>query len=330
MAGEKEAARSARLQDLLGREGLTVRELDLTAAQLGALLPLLGHAVAETANHAVEISQSGAYREAGVCGEAFGTGGGDGASVRFHPESVGTAVVCAPSESAGHGDHVGDGAGCALEVFTPAGESAHRVRLHAAADRRLAERVARGEFRPDPVSRIPSSWRTSGTAAWPYRPWADVGWEGADQLAQLDEMLTDGGVRRRRRLATGGGAPMSPREIDVTVLPLVLEHLCARGLPVTAAVFASGVMQAAAGRVHAVARAGDRIRVLVGGAVIELDPVAAADALVVNAHGVHGPTAAVELYDGDGACVVAFTQLGMVGTSDHEAWQHLTGSLPAA
>ncbi|GAA2243684.1 hypothetical protein GCM10010232_33380 [Streptomyces amakusaensis] len=284
------------------RRSSTRRPIDARMPELGRCLTLFQYVQAVTGGPVARIDQAGSYAVPSLRGEAFSVLPG---SITLRVD--GDAVV---SASVVRDERTGS---VALHLFDAAGRTAHQGRLLSEGDRLPA-----GLTGPAGVG--------APAAAPPAAPARPPAWERGDQLAQLDAILVDGGLARREAFDR---YPGEHREIDVAVLPSVLEYVCSAGLPIGVAVFGPAAMQACAGRVHVTdqtVRGQVFAAVAESSVVIDLPAVRACH--LVRSTAAHGPTSAIELDDEHGRCVAVITQFGIVGEQVHTAWEHLAASLP--
>lgn len=283
------------------RRNSSVRLIDARMPELARSLTLFRYVQAVTGGPVARIDQVGAYAVPSLRGDAFAVHPGE-IALRLDADGVDTAVVVR-DESTGS---------VALHLLDTDGRTAHQGRLLSDGDRLLAG-LART---------VVAGTRGAGRAASPSVP----AWENGDQLAQLDAILTDGGVARRAAFARYRA---EHQEIEADLVSAILDHVCSVGLPVGVAVFAPSAMQACAGRVHVTDRTLDgRVFAALAESSLEIDLGAVGACHLVRSMAAHGPTSAIELDDADGRCVTVITQFGMVGEQVHGAWEELAGSLP--
>ncbi|WP_271983318.1 hypothetical protein [Pseudoclavibacter terrae] len=324
------------LDRLLASPHTMLRKVALTPEVLACGLVALGAATATTRNEACTVHQIGSYDLPSACGGALMQPSA-WITLRLRPSLLGAAVVAqdeVPTGSRpGAGVRSGPGAGAgalpSLSVFSRDGDLVHRVIVHSEEDAELLFGLGR--------SRGPSDVQLANVR---LSSLGAVGWREGDQLAQLDAMFGEG-ARDRHAALTGRGAGAarevrgagrvgSSRRVDATLVAAVFEHLSSVGLPVCAGVPSSAVLQLSAGRVHLVERVGTLLVVSLGHGVVELDLAAVRSCLLVTSWGPHGPTSTLEVYDARSECVVVLTQLGIVGTGTHRAWEQVLESLPTA
>ncbi|MFG2553918.1 hypothetical protein ACGFWF_28745 [Streptomyces sp. NPDC048581] len=286
------------------RRGDSVRLIDSPMPELARCLTLFQYVQAVTAGPVARIDQAGSYAVPSLRGDAFAVRPGE-IALRLDADGVAAAVV-ARDEGTGS---------VAVRLLDADGRTVHQGRLLSEGDRLLvglAGTVATGSpgtERPSPATEL-------------------AAWENGDQLAQLDAVLTDGGIARRQAFDRYRG---EHRPIDVGVIPSVLDHVCSVGLPIGVAVFAPAAMQACVGRVHVTDRTvGGRVFAAIAESSVEIDLAGVRACHLVRSTAAHGPTSALELDDEDGRCVAVITQFGIVGEQVHAAWEHLAASLPDA
>lgn len=281
----------------------SVRRVDPRTPDFVRCLTLFQYVHAVTGGPVARIEQAGEYAVPGLRGEAFAVRPGS-ITLRVDGDGIASAGV------------VRDEAGgtVSLLLHDTGGRIAHRGQLLSEGDRLLAGLTPVAD--PGPPGGPP--------------PAADSPpWEDGDQLAQLDAILVDGGLARRRAFDRYRG---EHRPVDPAVLPAVLDHLCSAGLPVGVAVFArSAALQACAGRIQVTDRTiGGRLFAAIEESAVEIDLPGVRACRLVRSRAAHGPTSALELDDADGRCVAVLTQFGPVGQRVHEEWEQLTASLPDA
>ncbi|WP_416970433.1 hypothetical protein [Streptomyces sp. 4F14] len=264
---------------------------------LARCLTLFRYVQAVTEGAVARIDQAGSYAVPSLRGEAFSVPPG-AVALRLDGAGVDAAVLVRDEE----------GGAVELRLLDAAGRTVHRGRLLSEGDRLLAglvEGVGTAQGTPSGLRDLP-------------------GWESGDQLAQFDAVLADGGLERH-------AGSHRYRDVDLSVVPAVFEHLCSVGLPVGVAVFVPGVMQACAGPVHVTdVTVGGRLFVALGQGSVEIDLAGVGSCRVVRSAGVHGPTSALELGDVHGRCVAMVTQFGVVGGEAHTAWENISASLPGS
>ena len=287
-----------------GQPGGSVRLIDARMPELARCLTLFQYVQAVTGGPVARIDQAGSYAQPSLRGEAFAVQAGS-IALRLDTDGIDTAVLARD----GGTDSV------TLRLLDAEGRTVHQGRLLSDGDRLLAGLAPT----------IPAGARAAVTSTPPEVP----AWEDGDQLAQLDAVLTEGGLARRAAFDRYEGGEHRPIEVDVVAS--VLDHVCSVGLPIGVAVFAPAAMQACAGRVHVTDRTvGGRVFAALAESSVEIDLTAVRACRLVRSAAAHGPTSALELDDEDGRCVAVITQFGMVGADVHEAWEDLTASLPDA
>lgn len=191
----------------------------------------------------------------------------------------------------------------ALTLASPTGT--HRAYLTPLSDRLVVEALeAAPTADPEPA---------------PGLDWASVNWREADQITHLDDLTP-----ARYRVLPFTGA----RRVDPRVFPHLLTHLADLSLPYTVGVPGGGCLQLHRGPAAMVEHASSHVSVMFGAARYALDPAYVAECWVTQAHGVTGPTSAVELYDHDNRCVTVLTQTGPICPHLSEAWEAIADSLP--
>ncbi|WP_159498711.1 hypothetical protein [Microbacterium sp. 18062] len=290
------AADGARCANCRAGRMLTARRVSAAMDEVLGSLPLLERPAAVTANAVARITQIGVYAAPSRPGEPIHWAEGR-TTLRLHADAVVAAFL---TEPAGQGDGPP-----ALRLVGPGDAPAHQC--HALLD---ADRLAL-----DGLARAPEEEGAPRTAVVPPLP-VPVD-DGSDQLGRIDALLT------RPR------APYVPhRHIDPDVLPALFEHACAVGLALGAAVLSGCAFHGTQGDLHSVARMEGITTVTMTDATVELDLAAVSSCLLVRSHAAHGPTSALELYDGEHRCVAMISQFGLVDAGVHAAWEELTESLP--
>lgn len=284
-----------------GRRNSSVRLIDPRMPELARCLTLFQYVQAVTGGPVARIDQAGSYAVPSLRGDAFAVRPGE-ITLRLDADGVDSAVVARDEDTGA----------VAVRLLAADGRTVHQGRLLSEGDRLLvglARTVDAGAraAEPSPVPEVPT-------------------WENGDQLAQLDAVLTDGGIARRAAFGRYRG---EHRAIDVGVIPAVLDHVCSVGLPIGVAVFAPAAMQACAGPVHVTDRTvGGRVFAALAESSVEIDLAGVRACHLVRSTAAHGPTSSIELDDEDGRCVAVITQFGIVGEQVHTAWEHLAASLP--
>lgn len=150
--------------------------------------------------------------------------------------------------------------------------------------------------------------------------WSALSWRDADQITHLDALTPE-----RYRVLPFTGAS----QVDIRVLPHVLEHLCRTALPFTVAVTGGGCVQLHRGAAAMVEHAETHTSVVFGAARYTVDPAMIGECWVTQTHGTTGLTSAVELYDHTHRCVTVLTQTGPICTHLHQAWEDIAAALPS-
>lgn len=285
-----------------GRRNGTARLIDARMPQLARCLTLFQYVQAVTGGPVARIDQAGSYAVPSLRGEAFAVHPGS-IALRLDADGVDAAVVARNAEDT-----------VSVRLLDPSGRTVHEGRLLSERDRLLAGLA----------DTVEAGAGAAGVRERPEVP----SWENGDQLAQLDAILADGGAPRRAAFTRYGG---EHREVDVGVLPSVLDHVCSVGLPIGVAVFAPSAMQACAGPVHVTDRTvGGRVFAAIANSSVEIDLTSVHSCHLIRSTAAHGPTSSLELDDESGHCVAVITQFGIVGERVHGAWEHLAASLPDA
>ncbi|MER5769148.1 hypothetical protein [Streptomyces sp. NPDC001985] len=288
-----------------GGRGSSMRLIDARMPELTRCLTLFQYVQAVTGGRVALIDQAGSYAVPSLRGEAFALQPGS-IALRVDGGAVASAVVVRDE----------DAGAVVLHLFDADGRTVHQGRLLSEGDRLLMGLAGTVDALAPAPAAAPS--------ALPGSP----AWESGDQLAQLDEILVDGGAARRRAFGRYRG---EHRAIDAGVVPEVLEHVCSVGLPIGVAVFAPGAMQACGGRVHVTDQTiGGQVFAAIAESSVQIHLPGVRACHLVRSTAAHGPTSAIELDDEDGRCVAVITQFGIVGEQVHTAWEHLAASLPDA
>lgn len=299
-----------------GRRNGTARLIDARMPELARSLTLFQYVQAITGGPVARIDQAGSYAVPSLRGEAFAVHPGS-ITLRLDADGVDAAVVARDAEDT-----------VSVHLLDPTGRTVHEGRLLSEGDRLLAGLADTVEAGAGARAAAGASAAASAGASGLRNPPEIPSWENDDQLAQLDAILADGGAPRRAAFTRYGG---EHREVDVGVLPAVLDHVCSVGLPIGVAVFAPSAMQACAGPVHVTDRTvGGRVFAAIANSSVEIDLTSVHSCHLVRSTAAHGPTSALELDDENGHCVAVLTQFGIVGERVHGAWEHLAASLPDA
>ncbi len=285
---------------------------------LGAL-GMLTQAVAATGGWCAALTQLGRYGPGSTTHGALDVRSGR-IDLRLDAASITAATI---GEGSGEGDAV-------VHLIDAQQRSAHRLRVGPGEDRLVLEGLLRADGHGG--AELPwSTGATTGAAGGPDAGAPDLrteaGWHDGDHLAQLDALVTDGGLARRAELAASGAVRY--RQLPPAMLPDFLEHVSLHALGVGVAALAPGAMQAVQGPVQTVHRQGSRLRAVVDRAILDLDCSRVGECLLTQSSGVHGTTSTVEVYADTGRCELAVTQLGLVPVADHAHWEHLAEVLPA-
>ena len=151
--------------------------------------------------------------------------------------------------------------------------------------------------------------------------WSTLSWRDADQITHFDALDS-----ARYQVLPFTGA----RQIEVRVLPHLLDHLCRMSLPFTVAVPGGGCVQLHRGLAAAVEHADAHTAVVFGVARYAVDPAMVGEAWITTAHGTTGITSSIELYDHRHRCITVLTQTGAICGHLHQAWEDIAASLPVA
>ena len=284
------------------------RRLDAPGDAVIRSLALLESSVAMTGNPLAVITQFGSYLNASRLGQSFTITPGC-IGLRSAPGAASSVTVTVEEDPLG--------LVTTLHLLSETGRPIHRCRTASDGDRMIVESLDRREgartVAEALAERMPPEHRPAGP-----------GDDAVDQLAQLDALLDDAGRHRRRTMPA-----QDPHDrVDVSVLPILFEHLCTVGLPLGAVVVGAGVLQGAAGRLQATSAAEGGLMGRWNDATVELDLTGIAECLRVRTHAAHGETTALELYDDHQRCIALLGQFGIVGAETHATWQDVAASLP--
>ncbi|MFV0434994.1 MAG: hypothetical protein ACK5LO_13570 [Leucobacter sp.] len=285
------------------REGLlTSRRLSASVSDVAQSLVLLERPAAITENSAARITQVGAYTAPSSPDGPFLIERGR-IAVRIDAEAV-TGAFLVGSDAGG----APDSAFPALRLHGPGDRIVHRCHALESIDRLVLDGIARAEG---------SVIAAEGAAFQPVASRrAD---ELPDQLQRMDELVTR---------ASGHEPSLPHRHIDPGVLFAVFEHVSNVALPLGIAVLSAAALQAVQEVVESVSWRDGAAVVTVHGAILEIALAGVHHCILLRLQGAHGPTSVLELYDLDNRCIAVLTQFGIVGAEVHEAWEHLTDSLP--
>lgn len=283
-------------------------------------LELFERAVSVTGTAAATIQQIGPYHRVSFTGEAFAVAEG-ATTLRLEREAVTSLVRVKPMPGSGARPHPPG-----LHLLDATGAVVHHCHPLTAFDQLLLDGLARSGTEDDcegdgghSIERAATPLTSRGD-----RAQATLPWDEGDQLAQIDAILHDGGVRRRQLF--NELYPYPHAHADPTVLAAVLTHLADLGCPLTLGVFSDGAFQAAGGPIRTVREHHHRLHLAMPSASIELDLSHIRECFLVRSHGPLGPTWGIELYDGVG-CVGLLTQVGIVEPVAHEQWERVVGSV---
>lgn len=283
---------------------LSIRRISGPVREVAASLTFFDHVVAVTENPVVTMIQHGVYARPSFLGSALALERGR-IALRIAPDVIdGVVSVDDPARP--------DDAPT-LHFLDEDGRTAHRSHLMQAGSRMLIEGLGRVD--DSGIPGYEAAMLLEGGI-----PDLEVEPDTTDLLGRVDAAIVTG--------LPGAWSEPGARSVSPAVLPALLSHLCAVELPVGIAAFGRGSAQITSGVVHMTDWSSGRLGVTTSEALLDLDPSVVRDVVRVRAHGPHGATSSVEVYDANGVCVLVLTQFGVVGEHVHAAWEQLAASLP--
>ncbi|MFD9679115.1 hypothetical protein ACFWAD_04530 [Rhodococcus sp. NPDC059969] len=293
------------LDVLLARPGFRGGLIDTAPAIVGELLPLLGDVVAITVAGPVAVNNSGKYAGPTFPGDPLVCTPGL-VSLRLNPSALGSVVTTDAEQYLPP----------TLRMFDAHGSSSHTTYLTPTSDR-LAFEAMRAA--PETTRETSPPVQSANTPAF---------WAEADQLTQLDFILADGGSERRSGLVALGA--LGYRRIDPHLMAAGMEHLSYHQLPVTTVVAGNGCLQIHRGDLDAAAMFGGTLTLASDTCRTMIDLNGVSECWLTRAHGVHGLTSSIEVYDFRRKCVAVFTQTGPTESAVMGVWEDVMSSISAA
>lgn len=298
---------------LLATPGFAGSVIDGDMIAVAQQLPLLDQVVGVTVAGPVLMNDVGIHDRPEVIGGPLRCREGR-ISLRLNPDRLGRALVTEPSVTTPP----------TLRLFDVDGNIAHATYLTEASDRLAFESfsLAHG-LTDDPHGHREPDEITAGAAMLG----ADLPAPQADQVAQFDSILGDGGFARLRSLSTHTDAGFA--RVDARQAIAALEHASLLAMPATLATSAPGCVQLRHDTLHGAREHRGSMVVASSGCRTMINFGLITECWVTWSQGVWGPTASLELYDRRGHCSFVVTQTGSVAAAAHEAWNHLMGDLAA-
>ncbi|ALJ19598.1 hypothetical protein [Microbacterium sp. No. 7] len=284
-----------------GEGVLTARRILAAVRDIVCNLVMLERPAGVTHNRIARMIQVGAYEVPTAPRGPFRVSRGR-VSMRIDLDAVTDAFLV---ESVDHAGTLPE-----LQLHGPDGQPAHRCHALRGDDGLVLEGLSRVVDAPPTPLRAGLDECLRAKEPCPDDP--------IDQLERIDSLLT----RRSGHLA------IAHRHIRPDVLPAVLEHVRAIGLPLGVAVLSSAALHPVQDVVDDVTRARGVTVVTMRDTVFEIALSAVRHCILVRLSGTHGNTSMLELYDADDSCVALISQFGIVGAEVHTAWEEIADSLP--
>lgn len=305
-----------RVTDLQLLRDLAPDRLHPLASDVPALadhLQLLDDVTAMTAGHGAALASRGRYGPPTTVGGPLAQ---PDIALRYAPGVVATALCVARPDGVDP-VHLTRPDPPTLDLFDAGGRRLHQARLASPEQRHRLDSLEPAPSLSRSTTRPTGANATRMTPV-PARPGVD------DQIDLVDAHLIDSGSARLRTLTAheGDGA----RRVAPRALEQLLDGLAELGLRPTVGV-TSGLLQSHTGPIEAVGHAGPTLRVRSGAAVLAVGASAQQRTWVTTAHGPHGPTSALELFDPEGRALVLLTLMGRHPVAAHRAWQELVAAL---
>ncbi len=308
--------RTSDLDALLATPGVRSSVIDTDVAGLTAQLPLLDQVVGVTVAGPVLMNDVGVHDRPELMGGPIRCRESR-ISLRLNPERLGRALVTEPSVTVPP----------TLRLFDVDGNTAHATYLTEHSDRLAFEALSLthgpssdlcdggdiDELMVDEVTR--GATTLADTLPAPE----------ADQVAQLDSVLADGGAARLTalpRFSDSGYARIDARQAIAGI-----EHAALMSMPVTLATTAPGCIQMRHDMLGGAREHRGSMVVASSGARAMINFNLISQCWVTWSQGVWGPTGSIELYDRAGHCSMIITQTGSVAGAAHEAWSYLMTDL---
>ncbi|MFE0749798.1 heme transporter [Gordonia sp. NPDC058843] len=304
-AGEHPPARSD-LEILLRTAGFGDSSVNHDVPAVAARLPGLSQVVGVTVAGPVIMNAVGVHDAPTSVGGPIRVDS-QRISLRLNPSRLSSALLSDPAA------HVPP----TLRLFDHRGNTAHATYLTENSDRLAFEALT---F--DGAAAVDHERPERTPAPRPVNPSAAP---DDDQVAQLDAILTDGGVARLATLP----ALACPRTVRVAPRAVIaaLDHAARLGITVTFATAAPGCMQMRQDRLDG-AREHRGQMVLASGTtrvMINFDLVG--ECWMTWPHGVRGRTGSLEIYNRLGECALILTQTGALDPAIAQAWHDLATDL---
>ncbi|MFT4041969.1 MAG: heme transporter [Gordonia sp. (in: high G+C Gram-positive bacteria)] len=294
------------LETLLADPGFRGTLLGEDVVSLGAHLPLLDQVVGVTVAGPVIVNDVGVHEIPVLTGGPIRCDPSR-ITLRLNPARLGSALITEPQA------HIPP----TLRLFDADGNTAHATYLTEFSDRLAFEAIALAAGRTaaaPPETPRPQPTTCTGSAL-------------EDQITQLDDVLSDGGIRRLASMpahAAKGFTRVESRQVIAT-----LEYAALHNLSVTVTAAAPGCLQMRHDRLDAAREHRGQVILASGGSRVMINFNLVTECWVTWSQGVWGPTGSIEIYDRHAQCSMVITQTGAVEPAMFYAWQRLLENLTA-
>ena len=298
------------LDTLLATPGFAGSLLNSEVTSVTGRLPLLDKVVGVTVAGPVIMNDVGVHGTPVTSGGPIRTDPSR-ITLRLNPDRLGSALVTDPAANVPP----------TLRLFDATGNTAHATYLTEHSDRLAFEALSLSA--PDSAEPGPATYTDTDTDT--DTDHADVPAPQADQIAQFDSILGDGGVTRMRSLpgyAEHGYARAPSRRVIAA-----LEHAALLGMPMTMATAAPGCIQMRHDQLDGAREHRGQMVIASGSCRAMINFNLAAECWITWSQGVWGRTGSIEIYDRHAQCAMVATQTGSVSAAIFEAWDHLLTDL---
>ncbi|MGV9824587.1 heme transporter [Gordonia sp. NPDC003429] len=301
------ARKQSDLHALLADPGFRGTVIGDDVVGVGAHLPLLDQVVGVTVAGPVIVNDVGVYAAPVVTGGPIRCRPSQ-ITLRIEPSRLGTMLVTEP-EAHTPGT---------LRMFDREGNTAHATYLTEGSDRLGFEAITLS------AGAFGDSGRTVPAPAPTLCCTSDA---LEDQVTQLDDVLTDGGVRRLASMPAY--AEHGYRRVETRRVVAALEHAALHALELTVVAAAPGCLQMHHDRLDAAREHRGQMILASGSSRAMINFGLVAQCWVTWSQGVWGPTASIELYDRHARCSMLITQTGPVEPAMFWAWDQLLRDVTA-
>jgi len=232
-------------------------------------------------------------------------------TLRLNAARLGSALVTDPAA------HVPP----TLRLFDTDGNTAHATYLTEHSDRLAFESLS---LAGAPDGDLASEGDLAADVSGASTP-SDVPAPQADQIAQFDSILDDGGVQRLFSLPAFRENRYT--RVESRRVIAALEHAALLGMPMTLATAAPGCIQMRHDQLDGAREHRGQMVLASGGCRAMINFNLATECWITWSQGAWGETGSIEIYDRHAHCALVATQTGTVSAATFEAWDHLLGDL---